>query len=93
MIETKVIIKHKYGLHMRPAMIVTEEAAKFNCDIKIFKEDMEADAKSILQVTMLAATKGEEVTIRAEGDDEQEAVDTLKELIKSNFKDLLEVEK
>jgi len=93
MIEITAKIKHEYGLHMRPAMLITDAAAKFNCDIRFYKDDKEADGKSIVEVSMLAAAKGEEITIRAEGEDEQNAVNVLKELVESNFENLLEVEK
>ncbi len=93
MIEKKVIIKHEDGLHMRPAMFTTELASKFKSNISVTKGDIVADAKSIMEVTMLGATAGEEVIIKAEGEDEQEAIEALAELIKSDFKDLIETEK
>lgn len=94
MIQKKVKIIHKNGLHLRPGMMIVDIAGKFNCDITITKEDGTiADANSMMQVTMLAASSGEELTITAEGKDEQEAIDVLVELIESDFKNLSEIEK
>lgn len=86
MIQKKIKITHEHGLHMRPAMMVTDAAAKFDSEIIISKEDgMTANAESIMQVAMLAITQGTEVTITAEGADEQKAIDALVELIVNNF--------
>ena len=87
MIEKKVTITNKHGLHMRPAMMITDEAAKYECAITISKDDTTIDAESIMQLTMLAVTEGEEITFIAEGKDEEEAIKALTELIESDFKD------
>ena len=85
MTEKKVIIRHENGLHMRPAMRVVDTASKFSCAVTITKGSMSADARSIMQVTMIAALNGEEITITADGKDEQEAIDALEELIENDF--------
>ena len=79
-------IKNKHGLHMRPAMMLTDMAAIFNSDIMIYTEDgSEANAESIMQVAMLAVTSGSEITIKATGEDEIEALIALEELINNDF--------
>lgn len=65
------------GLHMRPAMTIAKAASKFSSNIKINK----ANAKSIMELTVLVATKGEYVTITTEGEDEYEALFAIEELI------------
>lgn len=89
MITKKIKITHENGLHMRPAMMVVEEAGKFNCSIKLIKNNgATADAGSMMAVTMLAVMSGEEITITAEGENELSAIDALEDLITSDFKNL-----
>jgi phosphotransferase system HPr (HPr) family protein len=66
---------------MRPAMLLVDIASKFASDIKISNEQTTADAKSIMQVTMLAAAAGTKLTLTAKGNDCEQAVEALKELI------------
>jgi phosphotransferase system HPr (HPr) family protein len=74
---------------MRPAMMLVDEAEKFNCNIILSKDDgSTADAESMMAVIMLAVLSGEEITITAEGEDELGAIDALEELITSNFNNL-----
>ncbi len=85
MVEKKVTIRNKLGLHARPAAMLVQEASRFRSEIKILKEDMEVNGKSIMGVMMLAAEEGSEIIIRAEGEDEREAVEKLVELIEAKF--------
>ena len=78
-------IESDAGVHARPAMMLVKEATKFPCDIKLIKDDIEADAKSIMSVLGLAIISGSEITVKAEGENEKEAVDTIISLIKNNF--------
>ena len=91
MTQKKVTTKNKHGLHMRPAGLIVDEAKKFKSNIKIYKGEGVADAKSILAVTMLAVAQGEEIIVEADGKDEKEAVTAITKLIESNFKNLLKV--
>lgn len=81
MIEKVVKIENKLGLHARPASLFVKTAGQFECDIKIIKDDVEVNGKSIMGVMMLAAEKGSEITIKADGVDEKEAIDSLEKLI------------
>jgi phosphotransferase system HPr (HPr) family protein len=85
MVEKKVIVTHKVGLHARPASIFVQTAAKFASDITVACEDRTANAKSILTILTLGAHKGTEITISADGADAEEAVNTLVELVENNF--------
>lgn len=76
-----VEIKNRNGLHMRPAMLLVDIASKFASEIKISNAQTTADAKSIMQVTMLAAAAGTKLSLMAKGNDCNQAVEALKELI------------
>jgi phosphocarrier protein HPr len=73
------------GLHARPAAMLVQNASKFKSEIRLKKEDVEANAKSILSVMMLAAEVGSFVIIKAQGDDEEQAVETIARLFEENF--------
>ena len=79
--EIQVEIKNADGLHMRPAMQFVDVAGKFDCDIKVSNDETNVDAKSIMQMTMLAATCGTKLMIKAQGADAKEAIDALHELV------------
>ena len=81
--EETVEIRNEEGLHMRPAMQFVECACSFSSSISVCKDDQCVDGKSIMQVTMLAATKGTRLRIQAEGPDAQEAVNTLAQLLRN----------
>lgn len=87
MIEREVQIENKLGLHARPAAEVVKTAAKFKSDITICRDDLEVNGKSIMGVMMLAAEHGSRITLRADGPDEEQAVDALSELIASKFRE------
>jgi phosphocarrier protein HPr len=84
-ITRNVTISNKYGLHARPAMQFVELATKYVSRISIGRGDKLADAKSIMEVLMLAAENGTEITIRADGDDAEEAIDALLKLVARKF--------
>lgn len=81
MVEKAFVIKNETGLHARPASMFVQKAAKFKSVIKLQKEGKEANAKSIISVLSLGASKGSEITISCTGDDEQEALNALIELL------------
>ena len=81
MISEKVTILNETGLHARPASIFVNTAAKFKSNLTIVKGEKQANAKSILSVLGLGISKGTEVTISADGPDEELALCTLAELI------------
>ena len=83
--ERNIEIKNKLGLHARAAAKLVHTAARFKCDIKIRKGDEEVDGKSILGILLLAAGRGSAITVRANGDDENDAMDAIQELIDRKF--------
>jgi phosphocarrier protein HPr len=78
-------IMNKLGLHARAAAQLVRIANRFASDIKIGRDDMEVNAKSIMGVLMLAAPKDTVVTVRADGADATEAMDAIAELILAKF--------
>jgi phosphocarrier protein len=84
-IEHDIEIKNKLGLHARAAAKLVHCAARFRSDIKIRKGDEEVDGKSILGILLLAAGRGTTITIKANGEDEAEAVEAIEKLIDAKF--------
>ena len=85
MISRDVEIKNKLGLHARAAAKLVHCAARFKSEIKIRKGDEEVDGKSILGILLLAAGRGSSITVKADGEDEQEAIDAIVKLIDAKF--------
>lgn len=79
--EAAVEIKNEDGLHMRPAMQFVDVASQFDCDITVSNSENDVDGKSIMQMSMLAATCGTRLTIKAEGADAQQAIEALRQLV------------
>ena len=79
--EIKVLIKNEFGLHARPASLLANTASRFKSDVKIIKDGSEVNAKSIMNLLLLAAAKGSELSISADGEDEDQALEALRELI------------
>ena len=87
-VEARVILSNKMGLHARPSTQIATTASRFSSDIHITKDDMVVDAKSVLELLMLAAECDSELIISAEGDDAKDAVHTIVELVKGRFGEL-----
>ncbi len=87
MIEHQVVITNRLGLHARAAALLVRTANTFQSIIRLERVDgtAAADAKSILSVLMLAASRGTELLMTAEGVDEEQAIIALSELFSSGF--------
>jgi len=85
MIARDYIISNKLGLHARPSAQLTQTASRFASDIHISRADRRVNAKSIMGVMMLAAGQGATVTVEAEGEDAEQAVEAIGELIAGGF--------
>jgi phosphocarrier protein len=81
----RVTINYSEGLHARPADQFVRLAKRFQSVIEIAKDGKRVDGKSILSILTLAAEQGSELTIRASGDDAEQAVEALVGLIESDF--------
>ena len=84
MAERETVIGAEEGLHARPAAQFVKTAKQFSSDLVVVKGGREANAKSSLKIMTLGAKKGDTLTFRAEGDDAQEAVEALVELISAD---------
>ena len=85
--ESKVLVSNRLGLHARAAAQLVRLAARFKSSVTLFREDQNvfANAKSILSVLALAASKGTELTITAEGEDEEAALNEIEVLFATGF--------
>ena len=83
--EIIATIHHEVGLHARPASMFVQTAAKYSSDIEVTHGETTANAKSILGILTLGAHQGALITIRAEGEDADEALKTLELLVLDNF--------
>ena len=80
MAQRETTVGPEAGIHGRPAARILKAAKSFSSQIVLVKGDREVNAKSIIKITGFAR-KGEKVTVRAEGEDAEQAVDTLAEVI------------
>ena len=85
MTRQQVEISNRLGLHARAAAKVVHAANTFKSEVFIGTEEEEVNAKSILGLLTLAATKGTPLTVRAEGEDEVAAVKAIVTLFKNRF--------
>ncbi len=76
-----LLIQNSLGLHVRPASLFVAEAGKYRSQIFVSKDGMRVNGKSIVGILMLAAGKGSTITVEAEGDDAEEALDGLEDLV------------
>lgn len=79
--EATVEIKNADGLHMRPAMQFVDLASKYESEVTVSNGENSVDGKSIMQMSMLAATCGTKLKIKAEGPDAHQAINALQELV------------
>ena len=79
--EAMVEIKNADGLHMRPAMQFVDLASQFDCEVTVTNGRTKADGKSIMQMSMLAATCGTRLKVAAEGPEAEKAIEALRELV------------
>jgi phosphocarrier protein HPr len=86
--EQTVVLTNRMGLHARPSTQIATTASRFTSDVTIAKDDMSVDAKSVLELLMLAAECGSELTIRAEGSDAAAAVAAIAKLVETRFGEL-----
>lgn len=85
MVNKKITLKNKLGMHARASSKFVEMAKSFKSEINVSKNGEIVSGKSILGLLMLAAACGEEIEIIAEGPDEKEAMDSLVKLIEERF--------
>ena len=85
MLQQTTNIVNKLGLHARAAAKFVTQASLFDSDINVKRNDKNVNGKSIMGVMMLAAAKGSEIELIIDGPDEQQAMQSLLELIENRF--------
>jgi len=85
MAERTVKIVNELGLHARAATKLVQLASKFPCDLTLTKDGHEVNGKSIMGVLMLVASKGSIITIKANGDRAEEAINAIAQLVDDKF--------
>ncbi|MDR2156598.1 MAG: HPr family phosphocarrier protein [Clostridiales Family XIII bacterium] len=85
MIQKDVTIIDRIGMHARPASMFSNIAAQCKANIKILFNGNEINAKSIMAVLAAGIVKGSRITIVADGEDEEAAIEKLSALVESNF--------
>ena len=85
MSEREVLIVNPLGLHARPAAQIVRAASEFAADVRLEKDGMEVNGKSIMGVMMLAAECGSTIRVRATGADADAAIDAICRLVSDGF--------
>ena len=85
MTTKKITVKNIVGLHARPATFFIQKANEFKSSIWVERDERRVNAKSLLGILSLGITKDTDITITADGVDEELAVDSLIALIESDF--------
>jgi phosphocarrier protein len=83
--EQRIRICNKLGLHARASAKLATEAGRFRADITLIKDGIEVNCKSIMGIMMLAACKGAELTVRADGEDADAALAAITALVGNRF--------
>ncbi len=87
MISRNITIQNNVGLHARPATFFIQKANSYKSSIWVEKDDRRVNAKSLLGVLSLGVTRGMQITLIADGQDEVEALNGLEELVSTGFGD------
>lgn len=85
MLQKEFAIVNKLGLHARASALFVKTASRFDSEVKLAKEGVEVNGKSIMGIMMLAASKGATVRLTVEGRDEEEAFQVIGDLITNGF--------
>ncbi len=85
MIEDKITINNKAGLHARAAAKLVETISNYDCLIEIGTHEKMVDGKSILSIMLLAASPGTVLDVKVDGNDELEALSAITALVANNF--------
>lgn len=80
-LKAVIRVRNELGLHARPAARLAQEAQKFTCELRLEASGLEVDAKSILDILSLAASRGTELTIKGWGDDAPQALEHMLQVL------------
>jgi phosphocarrier protein HPr len=87
MVEKTVTIKNRAGIHARPAALLVQTANRFTANIFLEKDGEKINGKSIMGILTLAATYNSPIKIIADGNDEQDALQTICRLFETKFEE------
>ena len=87
MVEKLLTVKNRAGIHARPAAIISQTANRFESEILLIRDDISANAKSIMGVIAMGAGYNTQLTLQVTGPDESEAASTIEELFNSKFEE------
>jgi len=85
MLKKKLTIQNRLGIHARPAALFAKTASRYPCEIRVGKDGLDVNGKSIMGIMMLAAAQGNEIEIVAEGPQEEEAIRALDRIVCDRF--------
>ena len=85
MVEKALVVTNKLGIHARPAGMIVDITGQAKSDVSIVFEGSKANAKSILNVMMLAIPAGSEVKFEIDGEDEEQVASQLESLFNDHF--------
>ncbi|HSM56281.1 MAG TPA: phosphoenolpyruvate--protein phosphotransferase [Candidatus Sulfomarinibacteraceae bacterium] len=83
--EFEVVIRNPTGLHARPAKVLVNTAKQFDSDIHVMHGQKKANAKSLISLLTLGAERGAQIRVTADGDDEEQAINSLKDAIRGGL--------
>jgi phosphocarrier protein HPr len=84
-----IVVVNRLGIHARPSMMLCDVAGQFVSDMELYTRGQSYNAKSIMEVMLMAARKDQLVTVTARGTDAARAVNTIVSLIQSGFEELM----
>lgn len=83
--EVQLTLNNPAGLHARPASLFVQTAARFKATVRVLAHKKQASAVSIMEVLALGVRQGDTITVSASGDEAQDALGALSELVRTNF--------
>ncbi len=87
MIEKDVVVRNRAGIHARPAALIVQTAARYSSQIEFSTDNETINAKSIMGIITLGAGYNSKISIKAEGEDEEEAVESIAQLFENGFEE------
>lgn len=85
MLEKVLTVKNRLGLHARPAALFAQTTSRYQAAVKVCKDDLEVNGKSVMGLMMLAAEQGSKLRILVEGTDEAQALADIETLVNRKF--------
>lgn len=87
MLNKRVVIKNRAGLHARPASLLVQEASKYNASIFLVKDGSKVNAKSIMNLLTMGASYNTEMSVEVDGPDEEQALEAIVTLFENKFEE------